>query len=176
MRRFVLVIAAVMSCAAVSAQWGMGGMGMMGGMMGSSEKTFYEAESDSIVQACLYDLPFFLDAKASEKFGKLIKEEYEEICREMMSTVFQYLMSHEMANRSGGMGGMNFGGTSDNGELDQAAIRKHVDEIRARYNKKYKKMLDDEQYEQWSEIEDKRYGRGMGYLLAHVYENTTLPF
>ena len=149
---------------------------MMGGMgMGSSEKTFYELESDSIVQACLYDLPFYLDTKTSEKFGKLVKQEYEEICREMQSTVFRYLMSHEMEAR-GGFGGMNFGGTADDGGLDQTAIRKNVDDIRERYNKKYKKMLDDDQYEQWNEIEDKRYGRGMGYLLAHVYDNTTLPF
>ena len=66
MKRFSLLLIAL--CAVVVAQAQrpmggmmppMGGMGMMPGMMGSSEKPFYEVESDSIVQACLYDLPFF---------------------------------------------------------------------------------------------------------------------
>lgn len=185
MKRFSLLLIAL--CAVVVAQAQrpmggmmppMGGMGMMPGMMGSSEKPFYEVESDSIVQACLYDLPFFLDQKTSDKFTKLVKTEYEEVCRNMQRAIFEHLLSNEFASMGGGrMGGMGFGfGSGEQEALNQTAIRETVEKITAKYAKKYKKMLDEEQFEQWSAIQDKRYGRGLGYLMAHVYENTSLDF
>lgn len=182
---------AVCAMVTVQAQPGMGGMRMGGGMpmgmpmggmrmggmmpgMMSGEKPFFELESDSIVQTCLYDLPFFLESKKSEKFSKLVKMEYEEVCRSIQMSVIENLITNQLASE----GRMGFGMTG-NGEpqdLDQAAIRKNVESLTSKFQKKYRKLLEPEQLEQWNAIQDKRYGRGLGYLLAHVYDNTSIDF
>lgn len=182
MKRLFVLFAAMLTVTCISAQR-MGGMGMMGGgmpmgmmggmgMMGSQQTPFYEAESDSIVQARLYDLPFFLDTKSTEKFSKLVKQEYEEVCNIMQSTVIRYLITNQMAANGGGFGGFSI----EPEALDQDAIHKDVDKITAKYAKKYKKILDEDQMKQWTELQDKQYGRGLGYLLAHVYDNTSVNF
>ena len=96
----------------------------------------------------------------------------------MQRAIFEHLLSNEFASMGGGrMGGMGFGfGSGEQEALNQTAIRETVEKITAKYAKKYKKMLDEEQFEQWNAIQDKRYGRGLGYLMAHVYENTSLDF
>lgn len=196
MKRLFTVIALMCAILAVQAQpmGGMGGMrggmgggmpmggmrmgggmpmGMMTGAMGD-EKPFFELESDSIVQACLYDLPFILDAKKSEKFGKIVKMEYEEVCRTIQMEVISNLINNQIAAQGGMGGGMGFG--AEQKDLDQSVISEQLEPVLKRYAKKYRKMLDDEQYEQWQVIEDKRYGRGLGYLLAHVCDNTSIDF
>lgn len=198
MKRFFFIMVALCAMTAVQAQPGMGGMGggmrmgggmgmgmgggmmMRGGMMPgmNAEKPFYQNESDSIVQACLYDLPFFVDSKKVDKFSKLIKMEYEEVCRSMQMSVIENLLTNQMAANGGRMAGRGYGfaGDSEPKDLDQEAIRKNVDGITAKYAKKYRKMLEPDQFEQWNVIQDKRYGRGMGYLLAHVFENSSIDF
>ena len=197
MKKLFLVLVAFCSILAVQAQPGMGGgmrmgggmpmggmpmggmrMGGMPGMMPgmSDEKPFYQVESDSIVQACMYDLPFFLDAKKSEKFGKLIKSEYEEVCRIIQMSVIENLITNQIAANGGGrMGGMGMI-SSEPKDLDQNAIRENVEKLTGKFAKKYRKLLDEEQQEQWNAIEDKRYGKGLGYLIAHVYDNTSIDF
>ena len=158
--------------------------GMMGGMpgMGDEEKPFYQLESDSIVQACLFDLPFILDSKKTEKFSKLIKTEYEEACRAIQMTVIEYMVTNQLAANGGGMPGMGMMGGPmmmmevEAQELDQDAIRKNVEQITAKYAKKYKKQLDSDQLAEWNKIQDARYGKGLGYLIAHVYDNTSIDF
>lgn len=198
MKRILFLLIATLTMTVAQAQPGMGG-GMrgggmpmggmpMGGMRGgmrpgmmpgmSDEKPFYEAESDSIVQACLYDLPFFMDTKTTEKFSKLAKAEYEEVCRSIHMSVVEVLIAQQIAanggGRMGGMGGFGIGDMPT--EIDQNAIRENVDKITGKYAKKYKKLFEEEELEQWNAIEDKRYGRGLGYLIAHVYDNTSLDF
>lgn len=184
MKKLIVAVLAGMLCMTATAQprGGMGMPPMRGGMMMgpmgmSDEKPFYQVESDSIVTACLYDLPFILDAKKLDKFGKLVKTEYEEVCRSLQMTVVEYLVTNEIAAGGGMMGGMR--GPMMNmqpTDLDQQAMRKNVDAITKKYAKKYKKMLYPDELEQWNAIQDKRYGKGLAYLIAHVYENTDIDF
>lgn len=158
----------------------MGGRAPMGGPMGGGmgmQKPFYELESDSIADARITDVAGRLDLseKQFDKMVKLYAQEFEELCRNLQTTVMEYQMR---ANGGfGGRGGM-MGMQQPQGEvkLDTEAAKKVYDQIIAKYDKRYKKALETKQYEIWKELPGTTLDNKFSSILQHVQDNTTSMF
>ena len=184
MKKLLFTIATCLVAVLASAQ-PMGGRPMgggrpmagrpMGGPMGGMQKPFYELESDSIANAKIEDVAGRLDLteKQFDKMIKLYAQEFEELCRNLQMSVREYQMM-----QNGGFGGRgNMGApAATNVQFDTAAARKTYDQIIAKYDKRYKKALQAEQYETWKSLTATTLDNKFSSILQHVQENTQSMF
>ena len=185
MKKLLFTIAACLMAVIASAQ-PMGGRPMggrpMGGAgrmpMGGMEKPFYELESDSIANARIIDVAGLLDLseKQLDKMLKLYAQEFEEICRNLQMAVREFEMMRNGGFR--GRGNMNMMGaqTPSDAQFDTAAARKTYDQIIAKFEKRYKKALNDQQYETWKGLSATKLDNKFSSILQHVQENTESMF
>ena len=182
MKRIIFTLAATLLAVVAQAQ-PMGGrppmgggrppMGMMGGGMG---KPFYELESDSIADARIVDVAGRLDLseKQYDKMVKLYKQEFEEICRNLQMTVMEYQM-----RANGGFGGRGMGGMQQiptTVTMDTETAKKTYDEIIKKFDKRYKKALEPNQYETWKTLSGTTLDNKFSSILQHVQDNTQSLF
>ena len=75
-------------------------------------------------------------------------------------------------------GNMNMMGaqTTTNVQFDTAAARKTYDQIIAKFEKRYKKALNDQQYETWKGLSATKLDNKFSSILQHVQENTESMF
>ena len=155
-----------------------GGRPPMGGPMGGMEKPFYELESDSIANAKIEDVAGRLDLteKQFDKMVKLYAQEFEEICRNLQMSVREFQMMQNGGFR--GRGNMMMGAetTPANVQFDTAAAKKTYDQIIAKFEKRYKKALNDQQYEVWKTLTATTLDNKFSSILQHVQENTESMF
>lgn len=181
MKKILFTIAACLVAVLASAQ-PMGGRPMggrpmggrpMGAPMGGMQKPFYELESDSIADAKIQDVAGRLDLteKQFDKMIKLYAQEFEEICRNLQMSVREFQMM-----QNGGFRGNAMGAQNTNVQFDTAAARKTYDQIIAKYDKRYKKALEPEQYEVWKTLSATTLDNKFGSILQHVQENTQSMF
>ena len=181
MKKFLFTIAACLVAVIASAQ-PMGGRPMggrpmggrpMGGPTGGMQKPFYELESDSIADAKIQDVAGRLDLteKQFEKMIKLYAQEFEEICRNLQMSVREFQMM-----QNGGFLGNAMAAQNTNVQFDTAAARKTYDQIIAKYDKRYKKALEPEQYEVWKTLSATTLDNKFSSILQHVQENTQSMF
>lgn len=180
MKKLIFVVTACLVSLIAQAQ-PMGGRPPMGGPMGGPrgmgmEKPFYQLESDSIANARITDVAGRLDLneKQYDKMVKLYAQEFEELCRNLQSSVMEYQM-----RANGGFGGRgNMGMTQPQTEVkfDTEGARKIYDQIIAKYDKRYKKALEDNQYAIWKELPGTTLDNKFSSILQHVQDNTTIRF
>lgn len=181
MKKFLFTIAACLVAVIASAQ-PMGGRPMggrpmggrpMGGPTGGMQKPFYELESDSIADAKIQDVAGRLDLteKQFEKMIKLYAQEFEEICRNLQMSVREFQMM-----QNGGFRGNAMATQNTNVQFDTAAARKTYDQIIAKFDKRYKKALEPEQYEVWKTLSATTLDNKFSSILQHVQENTQSMF
>ena len=183
MKKLIFTIAACLVAVIASAQ-PMGGRPMggrpMGGPgrmpMGGMEKPFYELESDSIANARIQDVAGRLDLteKQLDKMVKLYAQEFEEICRNLQMSVREFQMM-----QNGGFGGRGMMGApaaNTNAQFDTATAKKTYDQIIAKYEKRYKKALNDDQYALWQELSATKLDNKFSSILQHVQDNTQSMF
>ena len=186
MKKLLFTIAACLVAVIASAQ-PMGGRPMgggrpmagrpMGGPMGGAQKPFYELESDSIADAKIQDVAGRLDLteKQFDKMIKLYAQEFEEICRNLQMSVREFQMMQNGGFR--GRGGMMGAETNTaNVQFDTAAAKKTYDQIIAKFDKRYKKALEPEQYEVWKTLTATTLDNKFSSILQHVQENTESMF
>lgn len=181
MKKLIFTIAACLVAVIASAQ-PMGGRPMggrpmggrpMGAPMGGMQKPFYELESDSIADAKIQDVAGRLDLteKQFDKMIKLYAQEFEEICRNLQMSVREFQMM-----QNGGFRGNAMAAQNTNVQFDTAAARKTYDQIIAKYDKRYKKALEPEQYEVWKTLSATTLDNKFSSILQHVQENTQSMF
>ena len=181
MKKFLFTIAACLVAVIASAQ-PMGGRPMggrpmggrpMGGPTGGMQKPFYELESDSIADAKIQDVAGRLDLteKQFDKMIKLYAQEFEEICRNLQMSVREFQMMQNGGFRRNAMAAQN-----TNVQFDTAAARKTYDQIIAKFDKRYKKALEPEQYEVWKTLSATTLDNKFSSILQHVQENTQSMF
>ena len=185
MKKIIFTIAACFVAVLASAQ-PMGGRPPMGGgrpmggpgrmPMGGMEKPFYELESDSIANAKIMDVAGRLDLteKQYDKMIKLYAQEFEEICRNLQMSVREFQMMQNGGFR--GRGNMMGAEPNTNVQFDTSTARKTYDEIIAKYDKRYKKALETEQYEVWKTLTATTLDNKFSSILQHVQENTQSMF
>ena len=182
MKKILFTIAACLVAVIASAQpmggRPMGGRPPMGGPMGGMEKPFYEKESDSIANAKMQDVAGRLDLteKQYDKMVKLYAQEFEEICRNLQMSVREYQMMQNGGFRGRGNNMMGMQQTPTNVQFDTAAARKTYDQIIAKFDKRYKKALNDTQYEVWKTLSATTLDNKFSSILQHVQENTESMF
>ena len=184
MKKLLFTIAACLVAIAASAQ-PMGGRPMggrpMGGAgrmpMGGMEKPFYELESDSIANARIQDVAGRLDLteKQLDKMVKLYSQEFEEICRNLQMSVreFQMMQNGGFRGRGNMMGAP---AANTNAQFDTATAKSTYDQIIAKYEKRYKKALNDDQYAIWKDLSATKLDNKFNSILQHVQENTQSMF
>lgn len=184
MKKLLFTLAACLVAVVASAQ-PMGGRPMgggrpmagrpMGGPMGM-EKPFYELESDSIANARIQDVAGRLDLneKQLDKMVKLYAQEFEELCRNLQMSVREYQMMQNGGFR--GRGNMMGAQTPTNVQFDTQAAKKTYDQIIKKFDKRYKKALNAEQYSVWQELAGARLDNKFSSILQHVQENTESMF
>ena len=176
MKKILITICACVLTLIVQAQ-PMGGRPPMGGgrapmMMGNMEKPFYETESDSVANARIIDVAGRLDLneKTLDKMLKLYAQQYEELCRNLQMAVMEYQM-----NLNGGFRGRNDMGMQQTGTtvtFDTEQARQTYDKICQKYDKRYKKVLSDNQYQVWGTLSATKLDNKFSNLLQHVQDNT----
>ena len=184
MKKLLFTLAACLVAVVASAQ-PMGGRPMgggrpmagrpMGGPMGM-EKPFYELESDSIANARIQDVAGRLDLneKQLDKMVKLYAQEFEELCRNLQMSVREFQMMQNGGFR--GRGGMMGAETNTNVQFDTAAAKKTYDQIIAKFDKRYKKALNADQYATWKTLTATTLDNKFSSILQHVQENTESMF
>jgi len=180
MKKLLFTIAACLVAVVASAQ-PMGGRPMGGrpmggrsmGPMGGMQKPFYELESDSIADAKIQDVAGRLDLteKQFDKMIKLYAQEFEEICRNLQMSVREFQMM-----QNGGFRGNAMAAQNANVQFDTATARKTYDQIIAKFDKRYKKALEPEQYEVWKTLSATTLDNKFSSILQHVQENTQSMF
>ena len=185
MKKVLFTIAACLLAVVASAQ-PMGGRPMgggrppmgapRGGMGMGMEKPFYEQESDSIANARIQDVAGRLDLteKQLDKMVKLYAQEFEEICRNLQMSVREFQMMQNGGFR--GRNNMMAAQTTTDVEFDTAAARKTYDQIIAKFDKRYKKALNDEQYALWKTMAGTTLDNKFSSILQHVQQNTQSMF
>ena len=182
MKKIIITIAACLVAVLASAQ-PMGGrppMGggrpPMGGPMGGMGKPFYELESDSIANARIVDVAGRLDLteKQLDKMLKLYAQEFEELCRNLQMSVREFQMMQNGGFR--GRGNMMGAQTPANVEFDTKTARETYDKIIAKFEKRYKKALNADQYALWKDLLGTRLDNKFSSILQHVQENTESMF
>ena len=181
MKKLLFTIAACLVAVIASAQpmggRPMGGRPPMGGPMGGGmQKPFYELESDSIANAKIQDVAGRLDLteKQFDKMIKLYSQEFEEICRNLQMSVREFQMMQNGGFR--GRGNMMGAQETANVQFDTAAAKKTYDQIIAKFEKRYKKALNDEQYALWQEMSGTKLDNKFNSILQHVQQNTESMF
>lgn len=105
---------------------------------------------------------------------KLYAKEFEDICRNLQMTVMEYQM-----RANGGFGGRGMGGMQQiqtPARLDTETARKTYDEIIKKYDKRYKKALEADQYEIWKTLSGTTLDNKFSSILQHVQDNTQSLF
>lgn len=185
MKKIIFTIAACLLAVMASAQ-PMGGRPMGGGRppMGAPrgagmgmEKPFYEQESDSIANARIQDVAGRLDLseKQLDKMVKLYAQEFEEICRNLQMSVMEFQMMQNGGFRGRGMQQMQQAQPT-NVQFDTEAARKTYDQIIAKFEKRYKKALNAQQYEVWTSLSATKLDNKFSSILQHVQQNTQSMF
>lgn len=184
MKKVIFTIAACLVAVIASAQPMGGGrppMGggrpPMGGPMGAIEKPFYEQESDSIANARIQDVAGRLDLseKQLDKMVKLYAQEFEELCRNLQMSVREFQMMQNGGFRGRG-NNMMAAQTPTNVQFDTEAAKKTYDQIIKKFDKRYKKALNDTQYAVWKELPGTTMDNKFNSILQHVQENTESMF
>jgi len=184
MKKIIFTIAACLVAVIASAQ-PMGGrppMGggrpPMGGPMGGMEKPFYEQESDSIANARIQDVAGRLDLseKQLDKMVKLYAQEFEELCRNLQMSVREFQMMQNGGFRGRGNNMMGAAQTPTNVQFDTEAAKKTYDQIIKKFDKRFKKALDDKQYAIWKELPGTTMDNKFNSILQHVQQNTQSMF
>ena len=142
-----------------------GGMGM--------EKPFYEKESDSIANARIQDVAGRLDLseKQLDKMVKLYAQEFEEICRNLQMSVMEFQMRQNGGFRGRGNNMMDAQQTPANVQFDTDGARKIYNQIIEKFDKRYKKALNDSQYQLWKELPGTTLDNKFSSILQHVQQN-----
>ena len=156
MKKLLFTIAACLVAVIATAQ-PMGGRPMGGRMpMGGANKPFYELESDSIANARIQDVAGYLDLteKQFDKILKLYAQEFEELCRNLQMSVREYQMMQNGGFRA----------------------RKIYNQIIEKYDKRYKKALNEDQYAKWKELPGTTMDNKFSSILQHVKDNTQSMF
>ncbi|MGX8689520.1 MAG: hypothetical protein ACSW76_02620 [Bacteroidaceae bacterium] len=181
MKKLIFTIAACFVAVLASAQpmggRPMGGRPPMGGPMGGMTKPFYELESDSIANARIQDVAGLLDLseKQYDKIVKLYAQEFEEICRNLQMSVREFQIMQNGGFRGRG-NNMMAAQAPANAQFDTAAARKTYDQIIQKFDKRYKKALNVEQYEAWKGLAGTTLDNKFSSILQHVQENTESMF
>ena len=182
MKKLLFTIATCLVAVIASAQpmggRPMGGRPPMGGPMGGGmQKPFYELESDSIANAKIQDVAGRLDLteKQFDKMIKLYSQEFEEICRNLQMSVREFQMMQNGGFRGHGnmMGAQT---TPTNVQFDTATAKKTYDQIIAKFDKRYKKALNADQYATWKTLTATTLDNKFNSILQHVQENTESMF
>ena len=66
--------------------------------------------------------------------------------------------------------------TNTNAQFDTATAKKTYDQIIAKYEKRYKKALNDDQYALWKDMSSTKLDNKFNSILQHVQENTESMF
>ena len=186
MKKVIFTIAACLVAVIASAQpmggRPMGGAGRppMGAPRGAGmgmEKPFYEQESDSIANARIQDVAGRLDLseKQLDKMVKLYAQEFEELCRNLQMSVREFQMMQNGGFRGRG-NNMMAAQTPTNVQFDTEAAKKTYDQIIKKFDKRFKKALDDKQYAIWKELPGTTMDNKFSSILQHVQENTESMF
>jgi len=186
MKKVIFTIAACLVAVIASAQpmggRPMGGAGRppMGAPRGAGmgmEKPFYEQESDSIANARIQDVAGRLDLseKQLDKMVKLYAQEFEELCRNLQMSVREFQMMQNGGFRGRG-NNMMAAQTPTNVQFDTEAARKTYDQIIKKFDKRYKKALNDDQYAIWKELPGTTMDNKFSSILQHVQQNTESMF
>ncbi|MBO6077408.1 MAG: hypothetical protein J6P66_01490 [Bacteroidaceae bacterium] len=184
MKKLLFTIAACLVAVIASAQ-PMGGRPMGGGRppMGAPrgagmgmEKPFYELESDSIANARIQDVAGRLDLteKQYDKIVKLYAQEFEELCRNLQMSVREFQMMQNGGFR--GRNNMMAQQTPTNVQFDTEAARKTYNQIIQKFDKRYKKALNADQYTLWKELSGTTMDNKFSSILQHVQDNTQSMF
>jgi len=179
MKKLLFTIAACLVAVIASAQpmggRPMGGRMPMGAPMGGAQKPFYELESDSIANARIQDVAGYLDLseKQYDKIVKLYAQEFEELCRNLQMAVREFQMM-----QNGGFRGRGMMAAQPETEVkfDTESARKTYNQIIEKYDKRYKKALEDEQYARWKELPGTTMDNKFSSILQHVKDNTQSMF
>ncbi len=151
---------------------------MMGGMgMGRyNTQPFYMTESDSIAKAILNQISDILNinTKQTKKMSNIISQEYEGTCRIIQMSIMENMVN---SMRRGGMYDYNFGGVTpvqeqETQNLDTVAVINNIDKLTAKYEKRYKRVLEERQFSEWSKFEKARKQEELSELIQRVYDNT----
>lgn len=153
-----------------------GGRPPMGAPMGGMQTPFYEQESDSIAESKIQDVAGRLDLseKQLDKMVKLYSQEFEEICRNLQMAVREHQMM-----QNGGYRGRNTMGmqpATTNVPFDSEAAKKVYDGIIKKFDKRYKKALNENQYSVWCGLTATTLDNKFNSILQHVRENTQSMF
>ncbi len=175
MKKLLFTIAACLVAVIATAQ-PMGGRPMGGRMpMGGANKPFYELESDSIANARIQDVAGYLDLteKQFDKILKLYAQEFEELCRNLQMSVREYQMM-----QNGGFRGRGMMAAQPETEVkfDTEGARKIYNQIIEKYDKRYKKALNEDQYAKWKELPGTTMDNKFSSILQHVKDNTQSMF
>ncbi len=179
MKKLLFTIAACLVAVIATAQpmggRPMGGRMPMGGPMGPGQKAFYELESDSIANARIQDVAGYLDLseKQFDKVVKLYAQEFEELCRNLQMAVREFQMM-----QNGGFGGRGMMGAqpATDVKFNTDEARKTYNKIIEKYDKRYKKALEAEQYAKWKEMPGTTMDNKFSSILQHVQDNTQSMF
>ena len=179
MKKILFTIAACLVAVIATAQpmggRPMGGRMPMGGPMGGANKPFYELESDSIANARIQDVAGYLDLteKQFDKILKLYAQEFEELCRNLQMSVREYQMM-----QNGGFRGRGMMAAQPETEVkfDTEGARKIYNQIIEKYDKRYKKALNEDQYAKWKELPGTTMDNKFSSILQHVKDNTQSMF
>ena len=174
---FTLAICLVAVVASAQPMGGrpMGGRPPMGAPMGGLQKPFYEQGSDSIANARIQDVAGRLDLteKQFDKVTKLYAQEFEELCRNLQMSVREFQMMQNGGFRGRGMMGAE---AQADVKFDTETARKTYNQIIEKYDKRYKKALEDAQYEVWKSLSATTLDNKFSSILQHVQENTQSMF
>lgn len=175
MKKLLFTIAACLVAVIATAQ-PMGGRPMGGRMpMGGVNKPFYELESDSIANARIQDVAGYLDLteKQFDKILKLYAQEFEELCRNLQMSVREYQMMQNGGFRGRGMMAVQ---PETEVKFDTEGARKIYNQIIEKYDKRYKKALNEDQYAKWKELPGTTMDNKFSSILQHVKDNTQSMF
>lgn len=179
MKKLLFTIAACLVAVIATAQpmggRPMGGRMPMGGPMGGANKPFYELESDSIANARIQDVAGYLDLteKQFDKVIKLYAQEFEELCRNLQMSVREYQMMQNGGFRGRGMMAVQ---PETEVKFDTEGARKIYNQIIEKYDKRYKKALNEDQYAKWKELPGTTMDNKFSSILQHVKDNTQSMF
>lgn len=175
MKKLLFTIAACLVAVIATAQ-PMGGRPMGGRMpMGGVNKPFYELESDSIANARIQDVAGYLDLteKQFDKILKLYAQEFEELCRNLQMSVREYQMMQNGGFRGRGMMAVQ---PETEVKFDTEGARKIYNQIIEKFDKRYKKALNEDQYAKWKELPGTTMDNKFSSILQHVKDNTQSMF
>ena len=107
---------------------------------------------------------------------KLYAQEFEEICRNLQMSVMEFQMRQNGGFRGRGNNMMDAQQTPANVQFDTEGARKIYNQIIEKFDKRYKKALNDSQYQLWKELPGTTLDNKFSSILQHVQQNTQSMF